>query len=1104
MTRVIENSKIRKFVEYVEEKKNEILDNDTVTENKKLKRDIAAYMKTTEEASAEYKELFTQINDALSIYNKDNNDEEELKVIISKYFVNNKIDTKDHKYMDYVINLLYYHKFNELYTELQKNLKNLKSIMGSFISFATKNDYNILILQIEKTFELGIFIMFLKEYLVKNITTNIFNTNTSRILINIIKKEQSNLDKILIDFHSSCEKAIQKVNEHSSHKGKIPLTVEYYYKKFVLNPNVPIKVDKNLVIVTGEEMLRIDKSTTYSKNLRITLDTLVKQPVFTFFTNKPTVDLNPDFLLYVINIGIKAHRLNIVNIVNKAIADAKAMAPGFAKADMDETKKLSLTRVNVKNVSNFEIRKTIVITYLEKYIDIDSSPPTINDKIAAIKNATDIDVIIATYKEIVDLKPIVIIYDDINSLLLPTRLKYIADMVVIIINIMIELDNKIKEHYNSIFNFDSSVNTTSDIVNANAKHFNMLDTAITKIVNSYSADSGDITAFVGILERKRSEEKTAAGALAKAANSIVGSMGGDKEKAEAEAEYETKYPSLTNNNNIIPISDFAKFVALSKYSEMNIDVSDIVESITEDTIETQIQQIIQENESINSFVSFIKDDIFEILPIYYNIVKMNYFKFMKSKNTLSGKKTDVEQYTKLKKSLKGLFNEVSTFLKEKPEWKEQYESIIAMITNSETTEVSRILVNMLVDWNRKFDKMLTFKVKIDPFADTNFTKKQIKKLNKIIAGDDPDDDDDDDDDDKDEDKDKDTDDDTVDDAKKSTTDAKKTKKDVKTTQMTQYNEAIAKILKKYSSVNKDNIPKILKELYDLDMPTDEPIFQSIEDDECLNLDGGKCMELLQQCLRGEKECIEAFNKLDTSKPIDISTMSIQKAKLIAGKIGFLYKDFKDWYKDYLDKNKPLTDPVLKILKAIKRRIDSFDGKPVSCDKEILRTPQHPGMVLRHIASNTGNMTGGGNKNNYNNFIINLNALKNNLSMSGGACNSYSLFLDNLNYLKELLKNNGKELDKRSENAIREVIDKIYRNEKVYKKINQIVTGFIHILEKTNFKFDPKDDTNPTFTILSDLIKKQEKIQTNNSKKGIQLINLFTGVPLPYLMPVITP
>jgi hypothetical protein len=321
-------------------------------------------------------------------------------------------------------------------------------------------------------------------------------------------------------------------------------------------------------------------------------------------------------------------------------------------------------------------------------------------------------------------------------------------------------------------------------------------------------------------------------------------------------------------------------------------------------------------------------------------------------------------------------------------------------------------------------------------------------------------------------------------------------------------EAYDNIIRKFGAVSKDNVQEILKALSKLEMPDDE-FFKSIDENECLNLDGGKCMHLLSECLKGDKQCIVEFNKLDFSKPIDISTLAIMEAKIIAHKIGFLEKSVDDWYADYVKKNSktpPLSDGVLKVFKAIKRKLNIFEGKPVSCDKEVLKKAPEPGMLLRYVAP-IGNMIGGGNKNNYNNFIINLNALKNNLSMSGGACNTHSLFLDNFNYLKELLKNNGKTFDSKSEFAIKETIEKISNYEKNLKKINKIITGFIYILDKTDFKFDEKakDANDPiTLTVLSDLLKKQEKIQTSNTKRARQLITVFQGIPLNVLMPMLAP
>lgn len=535
----------------------------------------------------------------------------------------------------------------------------------------------------------------------------------------------------------------------------------------------------------------------------------------------------------------------------------------------------------------------------------------------------------------------------------------------------------------------------------------------------------------------------------------------------------TGLPSHNSGRDDGPFTNYITELIKLKYDQMDIDMNSTVENIRskQTKVENDKNGVDQIIERINYDIDTHKE---YLLKQVKSIINMYYSQFITSINSLfiSGNRLNKTKTKIFRTELKSYFKMISDLIERKDEAVLQYNII--------QPKLSSTVKGLLEKYHKLFIDAIMYPYKFT--SDNSLILERVNKLNEIIKGAkyNPDEDPD-----------------PVEDDIETTTPL--IKLDGKTS-VAEFDKIFEKF--KGQPMNEATVNKILQEL-DKSVVSDEPIFAFINNEGCLGLNGNKCMELIIECLKGDDMCIKKFNELDLNQGIDISTISISKAQVIAKKIGFLDMEVDDWYtKIYLPKyKKELSAGLLKVFRAMKKKINIYNGKPPGCDKPVIEETRSPKMRIRYVASASGGMTGGGNKNNYNNFIINLTALKNNLSMSGGAGNSHSLFLDNLNYLKELLKANGKELDKKSENSIIEVIDKIQTYEKFLKKINHIITGFIYVLDKTDYKFD-QSVTNPTITVLSDLLKKQELIQKKNNKRGQQLVGFYGSIPLPYLMPML--
>lgn len=261
------------------------------------------------------------------------------------------------------------------------------------------------------------------------------------------------------------------------------------------------------------------------------------------------------------------------------------------------------------------------------------------------------------------------------------------------------------------------------------------------------------------------------------------------------------------------------------------------------------------------------------------------------------------------------------------------------------------------------------------------------------------------------------------------------------------------------------------------------------------INGQQCIELLQDCLSGKNKdsCIKKFNSLDFKNGINIESMSYPVAVNLAKQIGFYDKSVDDFMSQMTGPNKPKNELVL-VFRAIQAKIGTFNelNQSQTTGTTILT---HNGIPIREFSSPSSSylIQSGGSKNNYNNFIINLNALKNNFSMGGGGGVSARLFLQNLKTLQDILKEDGKEIDDNDLQSIYNLIDRLKRDEMQFTKINLIINGLVTAMRNNQIDIKNIQPNKVPFTVLENLNDKALKMIKKIGQKTGYLIKIFDGM-----------
>lgn len=1016
------------------------------------KSNIIKYKSETKLIVDDNNELLTNINTTISKFNTTMTlhhpatNTEDLVILpdsekrqLTQDFVTNTLSLADVKptYMYNLIDLIYYQIFFQYFNELTTKLKSFNDIIGVIEAEEPKIQSSFNTLKTKTT----------EIYESYNIYIMLYNY-LNKIILNELNKDVSPIlidmisrIKFEYDFDTLIEKAFVLLNT-----SKFNSTTTNYNKDLYLKvPTTKLNLKGNISNAIAYEKKRINEKEATSQKEADFFSTIKTTTGGLFITNFPDNLLinrtNFDKLIFE---GIIAHKLRVINTVNRAVEAAVA-----AKQIENRTN----GRPTDEGVDAVRLVNRLNTT---KTANSDTTPSFV-----AIHKAV-ITFYLETY-----LTPAI-----------PTPATYTTLIASLANTASTEME--VNGNYNNFigtpanFSYKSIDGATPTAACSRDQMIN-LSKLVKVIVVALVKSSIKINDLIS------SSTMTALPVSMDDAYTQINKIVTDSADTEVNLIIADAIFTGINSHNSVRddnmYKNYIKEIVKLKYDQMNIDMN-----LTPETIKIKHEKVVKDKKDVDKIIKKIDYETNKTILLKYvnSIINMYYSQFITSINSLfiSGNRLNKDRTKEFRAELKTFFALIFELIKRKNEVETQYNMIQSKLTNPVKKQLEK--------YHKLFIEAIMYPFEFE--SDNQIIVERVKKLNEIIQGakynpdEDPDPVEDD-----------------IETSKPHSTSPPLIKSDGKTS-VAEFDKIFEKF--KGQPMNEATVNKILQEL-DKSVVSDEPIFAFINNEGCLGLNGNKCMELIIECLKGDDMCIKKFNELDLNQSIDISTISISKAQVIAKKIGFLDMEVDDWYtKIYLPRyKKELSAGLLKVFRAMKKKINIYNGKPPGCDKPVIEETRSPKMRIRYVASASGGMIGGGNKNNYNNFIINLTALKNNLSMSGGAGNSHSLFLDNLNYLKELLKNNGKELDKKSENSIIEVIDKIQTYEKFLKKINHIITGFIYVLDKTDYKFD-QSVTNPTITVLSDLLKKQELIQKKNNKRGQQLVGFYGSIPLPYLMPML--
>jgi hypothetical protein len=1025
------------------------------------------------------------------------------------------------KHIKFLFDLTIYNKFNELVLILNNNINILIRLTNTYKAGPPNANpaYTNLINQLKQTINSGL----IYRVIIKYFNEMTEEVNVSPIFLFFIEKIIALNNKLDNYFTRAYENAFKAIREYDN---DAIFTIEDYLQDFETLliketlSTLSFPIANNISVMITEENNQKVVRTTTKTNLTNTFTTFTNDPYFRELLHNYSIPqpvglaganitrFRNEFIEKGITAAIIAFKAGAIATI-KAAVDAQVVlrvaANRASRYDDDyqvEMEKFNTFRTTYTgiNVNTYEVKiyQAIILEYLTTEFELTTaaalaSPAAqaVTRLIPPITTATTVVQVRAAYAAIeaanTAAAPGINHSTYIQNRLLPEQaMMSLCDLIYEILFLLHETINPITNAITRQITYPIKMSDAYTIINTIVDNESNTTTAATVVVAPPGRFYAQNTLWLAIpVYNGGAHPLTGAAATA-------------------------MYPQFVA---------YARHVIKDQYSDMVIKIDDIEDN--EDLIKTKMIKMKKDKENIDIVVD--KFNIVGNLPninetfsnIFFNIVTHFYLQWKGGEYYAPGRgaKKSTLGIRDLKNKLQGPFKVIFTIISKRKD--SIYNSFTELNEWTNTNKESLTKNDTLDKYKDKlqkvydlFIKIIEQQIEIDEDIDVDrIIKKQIKIFNGIIDGDEfnednyiysSEDDEEDDEDDGDS------------SAKKKETTAKKDKsqpKDSKTAEAieTKFFKEIEKFIKQFKTLDEASIKQIMKHILSIDYP-DEEFFKPIAD-KCFNLDGKECIELISACSRGDLSCIDKFQKLDFSKDIDIATIPIKLALDFAKTIGFYDKSVDDFYKAYKEKyttskssgkssgkSPDLHADVLKVFRAIKRKIDLFERKTTVCEIKLETKKRSPQMLLRHVAS----MTGGGNKNknNYNDYIMNLNALKNNLSMSGGAGNTYSIFLDELELLKQLLKEQGKEIDHNSEVAIKDMIEKIHKYENRLKEMKKLTIGLIHILENTDYKISEDKGKTLTIDALKLIHKEQEKIKSKNSRKAFQLVGLLGSVPYP--------
>jgi hypothetical protein len=308
-----------------------------------------------------------------------------------------------------------------------------------------------------------------------------------------------------------------------------------------------------------------------------------------------------------------------------------------------------------------------------------------------------------------------------------------------------------------------------------------------------------------------------------------------------------------------------------------------------------------------------------------------------------------------------------------------------------------------------------------------------------------------------------------------------------------------------SSVNLNDEQSIVNLLTSWDKKLPSPPFNDILDGRRLCgdahdisgklLDGSSCVNLLQKCLTTSgNDCILEFNRQNWDKLINVDTMDYYVARNLAKHLGFYDKSVVDALKDIKDPSdlsgavKIMSDSVIVVFNAIKEKINKVEKRIDNKFKIRLESAKIPTMSQR-IPRIVVGMHGGG-LTSYNDLIMNLDTLKNNLLMNGGGSDSSILIKTSLKQLIQLLEKEGKKIDDTDLARIHHYISSLERSEEKLKKVREYINVLIKAITENGYDIKKENVPKVTLDFLKEFAEKESSLVNTTELKVQNLHGTF--------------
>ena len=257
------------------------------------------------------------------------------------------------------------------------------------------------------------------------------------------------------------------------------------------------------------------------------------------------------------------------------------------------------------------------------------------------------------------------------------------------------------------------------------------------------------------------------------------------------------------------------------------------------------------------------------------------------------------------------------------------------------------------------------------------------------------------------------------------------------------------------------------------------------------VDGGVCVQLLNECLKGDASgCVAAWGNLGWSAGLDWKTMDHGAASTLARKLELDKKTVEEVLKAVSAPGGTPSETLKMALQGIKNRISpsSVNVRPIAVASKVPGVSARVGVVL--MAG--GGLIGGGNNASYANYVRKIDALKLNLSMNGGGQHTAAMVRSSLAELNQLLTKDSKQIDQSDLVRINDAIDSLERSEQRVGKAQEYISLLTQALKESRVAKESLGTT-VTLKVIGELAEKEKQSRSAVSKKAFSLTELLASL-----------